>query len=55
MTKVGTRQVIDALALRVFEIEEIETRLSIEKQQLRERIHELEWFENGDVVEFNGE
>jgi hypothetical protein len=50
MTKVGARQVIDALAMRIFEIEEVESRLSIEKQQLRERIHELEWFEDGDQV-----
>ena len=50
MTKVGARQVIDALAMRIFEIEETESRLSIEKQQLRERIHELEWFEDDDQV-----
>lgn len=50
MTKVGARQVIDALAMRIFEIEEVESRLSIEKQQLRERIRELEWFEDGDQV-----
>lgn len=45
MTKVGARQAIDELSMRVFEIE---------KQQLREKIHELEWLEDDDQIEFTG-
>ncbi len=43
MTSNGARHTIDAMAMRIFEIEDIQTKLEDEKKQLRERIEELEW------------
>ncbi len=43
MTSTGARYTIDAMAMRIFEIEDIQAKLQAEKQALRERIEELEW------------
>lgn len=42
MTKKGAQILIESLSLRVFQIEETEERLSLEKAELRARIQELE-------------
>ena len=42
MTKAGKKILIDALSLRIFEIQEARARLAAEELKLRGRIYELE-------------